>query len=727
MIVKNNKSLLALAIGIMIIATCMNGLNSVYAIPPKINYQGYLTDINGIPLNQTIDMTFKIYDQIEEGSVLWQEAHKAVVIEDGIFKAYLGEITPITEDLFIADRFIGVTLGDEPEMQPRSQFTSSPYAFIAAKAISVPDHSINSQQIAAQAVITEKIADNAVTTQKIADGSITNSKISEHTIDITKLNFTPLMKEVDPQVGEMNTNDIPKWDGSALVSGSIHDTGEHVGISTNDPKETLDVSGAIKIGNTDRENPGSIRWTGDDFEGFNEKEWVSLTKKNNDINGTVITAIAGEAISGAITPAPVYIRKDGLIIEQNNGDSKANVYGVYKFAQKFVTDIGTKELHKISLKLEKFGAPPGDIDVSINAITDNTFPDTTSVIAVSITANEIANGWNDFVFEPVLSVKPYSEYAIVISNKNGDINNHIKCFYLNSNIYNSGCCLKSDNYGVNWTKEEDKDIAFRIYSENRVFACSANALSNIDFLGFAITDVDEGQSVEVQTSGIVSGFKGLIIGEKYYLQDNTGEIGIQQGTNMKLIGMAISHSELSMFWSDSLEIATKEEALSGINDTKIMTSKKTKDVLSTVLNTINVLRSDMNKNVSSLKQEIAQSKVSVTQEIFNTKKISSGSISLEKPGKNLTTSKDASIGFQPKLIIFRWDGKFITYWDANNGSSSGGLLWLSNPAQVTEHLSVEYSIHSSTLRISVTDIDGYSYTRPTTPTLPSAISWIAWR
>jgi len=52
----------------------------------------------------------------------------------------------------------------------------------------------------------------------------------------------------------------------------------NVGVSTDNPIEKLQVNGAINIGNTIINAPGSIRWTGSDFEGFDGITWKSLTK-----------------------------------------------------------------------------------------------------------------------------------------------------------------------------------------------------------------------------------------------------------------------------------------------------------------------------------------------------------------------------------------------------------------------------------------------------------------
>jgi len=80
----------------------------------------------------------------------------------------------------------------------------------------------------------------------------------------------------------LNTSSYGQTKGGGLilntlgaVYGLIVDKG-NVGIGAQTPNQKLEVAGAIKIGNTEIAEPGTIRWTGTDFEGYNGTEWVNF-------------------------------------------------------------------------------------------------------------------------------------------------------------------------------------------------------------------------------------------------------------------------------------------------------------------------------------------------------------------------------------------------------------------------------------------------------------------
>lgn len=82
-------------------------------------------------------------------------------------------------------------------------------------------------------------------------------------------------------------------------------------------------------------------------------------------------------------------------------------------------------------------------------------------------------------------------------------------------------------------------------SDSEVYACDANDTDRQRFDGFAISNSTDGNPIDIQTSGIVRGFSGLTVGERYYVQDAVGTIGTTPSSSNDMeVGIAISATEL---------------------------------------------------------------------------------------------------------------------------------------------------------------------------------------
>jgi hypothetical protein len=141
-------------------AVCMSfnqTLPAAYAgIPETINYQGYLADSDGDPIEDSVlSMTFHLYDTETGGTSLWSEV-QSVDITDGIFSVILGASTPLDLD-FSTQYWLGVTVGSDSEMTPRRELTGTVYSF--------------------RSKIAESVIDDAVGTSGLADGAVTAAKI----------------------------------------------------------------------------------------------------------------------------------------------------------------------------------------------------------------------------------------------------------------------------------------------------------------------------------------------------------------------------------------------------------------------------------------------------------------------------------------------------------------------------------------------------------------------
>jgi hypothetical protein len=176
-----------------------------FAVPVTTNYQGYLENTDGEPLDATVNMTFALYATAEGGSALWTETHQNVEVTDGVFSLILGNTTSFDDDSLEGKRYLGVTVGSDPEMAPRQQLTSAFFAMRAGVADSVK----------ADSVETEAIADGAVTADKIAPQTITGDKIA----NLSGHNVTELDDVADAGSGKI-ISDAEREKLEGLTSGS---------------------------------------------------------------------------------------------------------------------------------------------------------------------------------------------------------------------------------------------------------------------------------------------------------------------------------------------------------------------------------------------------------------------------------------------------------------------------------------------------------------------------
>ena len=187
-------------------------VSSLPAAPPRtISYQGVLKDEAGLVPDGSYEMAFRIYASPSGGTSLWEET-QTLDLASGVFHAILGSVTAIDLD-FDIPYWLGVAVGEEPEMTSRVPFCSSPYAFrsaVADSAVGVVTEVVAGDGLeggGGAGPVTVGIADQGVTGGKLADGSVTGMKIADATIEFRSL-------------GNNNASpgQVMKWNGSAWVS-----------------------------------------------------------------------------------------------------------------------------------------------------------------------------------------------------------------------------------------------------------------------------------------------------------------------------------------------------------------------------------------------------------------------------------------------------------------------------------------------------------------------------
>lgn len=104
---------------------------SVQAVPPAypISYQGRLADALGAPVaNQTVNLTFRLYQQPTGGSPIWSQVRSATTDPLGTFTVIL-DVIPGLGITDLSSVYMGIEVGSDGEMIPRQRVGGAPYAF----------------------------------------------------------------------------------------------------------------------------------------------------------------------------------------------------------------------------------------------------------------------------------------------------------------------------------------------------------------------------------------------------------------------------------------------------------------------------------------------------------------------------------------------------------------------------------------------------------------------
>ena len=133
-------------------------------VPELINYQGFLKDNSGQPLEGQVNLHFRIFNTQTGGDPLWDEAQSNVEVRNGIFNVLLGDINSFDQTVFhgSGERFLEIEV-NTTILPGRFKITSVAYA-IRAQGAEFADN------VADNAIIPAKLADGAVQTAKFAAG-----------------------------------------------------------------------------------------------------------------------------------------------------------------------------------------------------------------------------------------------------------------------------------------------------------------------------------------------------------------------------------------------------------------------------------------------------------------------------------------------------------------------------------------------------------------------------
>lgn len=100
--------------------------------PAQVPYVGFLADAAGTAVDGTVSITVRIYDSENAVTAAWQEVLPSVTVTAGYFSIDLGRVAPLGADVTAGrTRYLGIQVGNDPEMLPRQAIGSVPYALVA--------------------------------------------------------------------------------------------------------------------------------------------------------------------------------------------------------------------------------------------------------------------------------------------------------------------------------------------------------------------------------------------------------------------------------------------------------------------------------------------------------------------------------------------------------------------------------------------------------------------
>jgi site-specific recombinase XerD len=297
-------------VGFAVYRTVMTPSTSVQAqtaTPKSLYFQGKLTDKNGNPLTNAVPVTFSIYNSMAgTGPIMWREVETVTPQKDGTISVALGSKNPIPASIFdqYNSLFLGVKVGDAPELAPRQRLSSTSFAadsrMLSGMGVITDSNQTSNVILALDSTGNLTIGDNANPTFQATGGEFTlqgetlilgtnlgsNGNISLHPdgiglIDMQKalVNTTangamPGSVEVDDQFAVNATQSAQAaaivnnngFGGDLFTASSsgitkfVIDTFGHVGIGTKNPIYDLDVTGNLRVTGTTLFNNVPYSW-----------------------------------------------------------------------------------------------------------------------------------------------------------------------------------------------------------------------------------------------------------------------------------------------------------------------------------------------------------------------------------------------------------------------------------------------------------------------------------
>ena len=104
------------------------------AVPAQMTYDGYLTDSDGVAVNDMVTLSLGLSESESGGTLLWSEEREDVVVSEGYFSLRLGDQLPLDAEIFDGRALFLAVWVNGDEILPRQAISTVAYAFRAEQA-----------------------------------------------------------------------------------------------------------------------------------------------------------------------------------------------------------------------------------------------------------------------------------------------------------------------------------------------------------------------------------------------------------------------------------------------------------------------------------------------------------------------------------------------------------------------------------------------------------------
>lgn len=268
---------------------------------------------------------------------------------------------------------------------------------------------------------------------------------------------------------------------------------------------------------------------------YSLNNWTSFVFSN-----LTQTILASESISPNQVVYLASGTRTATIVSQLSGSLYA--FETY-VGQNFYTDAYTTQI--VSISISVYNSVSGTIGINVYATDANGFPTGSSLGSASASVG--GGAFATFTFGTPISVSASTQYVVTMYC--GQVAGAQQWSTASGDPYTSGTFMVSaDN--VTWTNVTGYDAYFSVActvdvtGTCRLAHADTSGQWTTNVIGISSSSAGYREGCNIVLQGVIGGFSGLTVGSIYYLSNTNGAISTTAGTVSKVVGLAISATQI---------------------------------------------------------------------------------------------------------------------------------------------------------------------------------------